>query len=316
VSLTRGVTGPVTRPLTRAITAAGSGGFNPTSLYAAGEQGAFYDSADFAAMFQNSVGDLPVTAVGQPVGLTLDKRLGLVRGAELVVNGTFDSSLTGWTNPDTAPGTSTASGGGALMSNGTTGTARLRQSLAVPASSFELSFTVSGFSGASNATTLSLGNSGAGDATYGSVAITANGTYTRIITGVAAGTLGLAFLVSNISTSGATIDNVSVKQLAGNHATQATAAARPVIALSGASRFRDFDAIDDAMVTTFPNLGTAVTIARSLPGSGASILTAQTIGAGVWSTSTDDCALIIIDRALTALETTNVTAFLNARAGL
>jgi len=47
-------------------------------------------------LFQDAAGTTPVTAVGQPVGLMLDKSKGLVLGPELVTNGGFASNLTGW----------------------------------------------------------------------------------------------------------------------------------------------------------------------------------------------------------------------------
>jgi hypothetical protein len=50
-----------------------AGQFSPASLFAAGEQGAWYDPSDFSTMFQDSAGTTPVTAVEQPVGLILDK---------------------------------------------------------------------------------------------------------------------------------------------------------------------------------------------------------------------------------------------------
>lgn len=43
------------------------------SLFANGEQGFFYDPNDLNTMFQDAAGTVPVTAVGQPVGLVLDK---------------------------------------------------------------------------------------------------------------------------------------------------------------------------------------------------------------------------------------------------
>lgn len=43
------------------------------ALFAAGEQGAWYDPSDWSTLFQDSAGTLPVTAVGQPVGKMLDK---------------------------------------------------------------------------------------------------------------------------------------------------------------------------------------------------------------------------------------------------
>ena len=42
-------------------------------LFAAGEQGAWYDPSDLSTLFQDSAGTVPVTAVEQPVGRILDK---------------------------------------------------------------------------------------------------------------------------------------------------------------------------------------------------------------------------------------------------
>lgn len=47
--------------------------FSPLSLFANGEQGAWYDPSDTTTLFQDSAGTIPVTASGQPVGLMLDK---------------------------------------------------------------------------------------------------------------------------------------------------------------------------------------------------------------------------------------------------
>ena len=49
------------------------GGFNPASLFANGEQGAFYDPSDLRTLFQDEAGTTPVTDPGQTVGLMLDK---------------------------------------------------------------------------------------------------------------------------------------------------------------------------------------------------------------------------------------------------
>ena len=47
--------------------------FDPASLFAAGEQGVWYDPSDFSTLYQDAAGTIPVTAVEQPVGLILDK---------------------------------------------------------------------------------------------------------------------------------------------------------------------------------------------------------------------------------------------------
>ena len=67
------------------------------SLFANNEQGFFYDPNDLSTMYQDAAGTVPVTAVGQPVGLVLDKSKGLVLGGNVfvnTVNGYFDSGST------------------------------------------------------------------------------------------------------------------------------------------------------------------------------------------------------------------------------
>lgn len=68
----RPITGPLVRPLTRRVTEPGFG-WSPRALFANGEQGAWYDPSDLSTLYQDSAGTTPVTAVGQPVGLMLDK---------------------------------------------------------------------------------------------------------------------------------------------------------------------------------------------------------------------------------------------------
>lgn len=55
------------------MAAYGAAVWTPATLFAAGEQGVWYDPSDFSTMFQDSAGSTPVTAVGQPVGRILDK---------------------------------------------------------------------------------------------------------------------------------------------------------------------------------------------------------------------------------------------------
>lgn len=62
--------GKLGRASVRGVVAAA---FSPLSLFATGEQGAWYDPSDLSTLFQDSAGTIPVTADGQPVGLILDK---------------------------------------------------------------------------------------------------------------------------------------------------------------------------------------------------------------------------------------------------
>lgn len=51
----------------------GGGGFQPSTLFATGEQGAWFDPSDITTLFQDDAGTVPVTASGQTVGRMLDK---------------------------------------------------------------------------------------------------------------------------------------------------------------------------------------------------------------------------------------------------
>lgn len=65
---------PLYRPIITAINRQhDSSGYTPASLFAAGEQGAWYDPSDLSTMFQDAAGTTPVTTANQQVGLILDK---------------------------------------------------------------------------------------------------------------------------------------------------------------------------------------------------------------------------------------------------
>lgn len=63
----------ISRSISRAINELEGAAFNPLSLFAAGEQGVWYDPSDMSTLFQDAAGTIPVTAAGQPVGRVLDK---------------------------------------------------------------------------------------------------------------------------------------------------------------------------------------------------------------------------------------------------
>jgi len=56
----------------------------PAGLFANGEQGIWLMPSDMAAQFQDSLGTTPVTAFGQPVGLSLDHSKAMMPGPELI----------------------------------------------------------------------------------------------------------------------------------------------------------------------------------------------------------------------------------------
>ena len=108
-------------------------------------------------------------------------------------------------------------------------------------------------------------------------------------------------------------DNISCKEIAGNHGIAPNDSARPQKTSTGAADWINYDGVDDEVIFYFTSsLGTSCTIARANVGSSPTILTGQTIGT-TYSDSTDNAGLVIIDRALTGPETTDLTAWLTAK---
>ena len=196
--------------------------FSIPSLFASGANGAWYDPSDYSTLFQDSAGTTPVTAVEQPVGLMLDKSQGLVLGSELVTNGDFSGgTTTGW-----VPSSATISvvGGQAELVSTVNGTFQVNQQIAVTAGRFYR------FSATLRRGTcpqpVYVGFNGGG-------AVLTNNTTDTVLTATIAATASPQNL--QIYTTGASIgqtlyfDNISVKELPGNHAFQATSASRPVL---------------------------------------------------------------------------------------
>ena len=116
--------------------------FTPASLFNNGEAGVWYDPSDITTLYQDSLGVTPVTAVGEPVGLMLDKSKGLAQGPELITNGDFATD-SGWSK-----GTGwTISGGQAV---GASANSNLAQSISVSNGSlYKAKFTISSYTSGS-----------------------------------------------------------------------------------------------------------------------------------------------------------------------
>lgn len=206
----------ISRPFTfkknHKITAKNILRYDPRYLFRNNENGVWYDPSDPSTMFQDSTGITPVTAFEQPVGLILDKSKGPVFGNELVTNGGFDidSSWTkglGWT----------ISGGVASITSSASNS-DLRQIFgAVTGKTYLVSFDYI----ANNSFFVWLGTSGGAFASLPA----GTATISRYIVAKDGGD----FLVRAGAGVSLTIDNVSVREVPGNHAYQTTNAARPVL---------------------------------------------------------------------------------------
>ena len=201
------------------------------ALFANGEQGGWYDPSDFSTMFQDAAGSIPVTAVGQSVGLILDKRLGLERGPELVTNGDFSAGGTGWTIM--GAGVSIASGKATWSS--AVANERITQGALSPAKFYEVTYTVSGYvSGAVYPVGSPTPNTG-----------TANGTFKCIVTGATS-----IYMRSGGAGFTGSVDDISYRELPGNHASQVNASNKPILGIDGNGKYYlAFDGVDDSLST-------------------------------------------------------------------
>jgi hypothetical protein len=194
----------------------GAFGFNPASLFAAGEQGWWYDPSNMSTLFQDSAGTTPVTAMEQPVGLQLDLSKGLVLGPELVTNGTFDTDVSGWSNVT------------AIISHSTD------EALVTSAGSFgyvrQFLTTVSGKT--------YIAKCKARRGTTNQAILVIVGGSQSVTTSISATTIQVIFVASSTSTElrlqvanagTAFFDNITVRELPGNHRFQTTSANRPVV---------------------------------------------------------------------------------------
>lgn len=227
----------------------GGGGFTPAALFRNSAVGAWYDPSDLSTLFQDSVGTTAVASDSDPVGLMLDKRLWggrsltqeLSQQTELVSNGTFDTDTTGWTDASTAPATLTWSSGAAVLTADGTNRARARQSFATEVGkTYRLSVELSA------AIDISLGTAPAGGEYFATFANT--GTFVRYFV---ATTTAAHIQVHRVTSGSASFDNVTVKLVPGNHATQATSTARPLYKTAGGLHWIEGDGVDDWLRATF-----------------------------------------------------------------
>ena len=234
-----------------------------------------------ATLFQDSAGTLPVTAVEQPVGLMLDKSKGLVLGSELVTNGTFDSGITGWTN--SADGTQSWNAGVLQYTRGAA-TGRSTQSYSLTAGGgkwYEVTGRCRLVSGSGSASLALVTQGGTTFAASVSVGVS---TFTDVVAyGYAPAGSGsyIVQLVTGGSSGAVTeFDNISVKELPGNHAYQSTSAARPVLSarVNLLTKTQDFS---DAVWTALNGASKTSASSFTMTATNSRIYQSVTLAAGV-----------------------------------
>jgi len=282
-------------------------------LFANGEQGFWYDPSDMGMMFQDAAGTVPVTAVGQAVGLIRDKsgrnnharqttsaarpifRQKPILGSELLVNGDFSNGTTGWTANNAT--LNNVNGELEIVSTGTGPRAQQPITLVV-GKRYLLRFKLRRGT-APNASQVRFGTSaGVSDIlstsslsdVYREIEFTANSSSAVLTIGYGETATGQTSYW----------DNISIRELLGYLTDQ---------------NYIEYDGVDDKLITTLPAQLTGCTVIRSVPNVGTQILTNQTIPA-TYEGKTDHCGLIVINRALTPSETSAITTEFNKRAGV
>jgi hypothetical protein len=196
------------------------------ALFSSGEEGAWYDPSDLTTLYQDANGFTPVTGTGQPVGLMLDKSKGLTLGSELF----SDFATEGlWTD----------NGNGSWSITSAASTTDLRSTtLGVTGKRYRIEITFAVSSGLVAVYPLNT--------TPYSVS---SGQTKVVFTEANYGVISDQLWIRAATGTTATVSNISVKELPGNHATQSTSTARPTLQLSGSSYYLDFDGADDRIST-------------------------------------------------------------------
>ena len=184
----------------------------------------YYTVQPQPVLYQDSAGVTPVTAVEQPVGLMLDKSKGLAPGAELVTNGDFSNGTTGWP----VYGSSTLSVvGGRLQVVASAAYAGTQQTLSVGGANKSVWFNFDAEAGGAQVIVQVY------DSTLGTLlfndSVGVGASVTKSVLFNTQSFSSITILVRSIGASTFFLDNISVKQIAGNHAFQATAGNRPVL---------------------------------------------------------------------------------------
>jgi len=244
--------------------------------FADGTPGLDFDFTDLSMMRQNSAGTtaMPVPGSGvadPPIGLIFDKSKGMALGPELVTNGGFDSD-NGWSKSQPTSGIVVISGGVLRINSADNSYCAVSQeSVFVVGKCYVVEFNVVSISGSIRVRPIS-------QSPY------------EVITSVGKKTIyyvaiGTALYIERQTACDAVIDNISVREVLGNHATQSTDAKRPV--LSG--RYNRIVATEDLSAVTWTKSSTTVesgqlapdgtfTATRLTCGATGSMFTATTLG--------------------------------------
>lgn len=222
--------------------------WSPSRLFVAAGAGAWYDPSDLTTMYKISGGSdetQGLSAVGDTVGMILDKSQGQTLGPELIVNGTFDTDLTGW-SVDGAftmtwnAGVVTVDG----INEGSWFGERFHTTSAVTTDNevYCLSFRARLISGVSALRITENSKILKG--------IVLTGSWQSFDVTFKAKAAGFLNFFSNGSISKFELDDISLKKIAGTHLWQETLSKSPILRKPGDFYYLEFDGTDDYLETT------------------------------------------------------------------
>lgn len=244
------ITDVITPVITKVITSVmsaleflGLASFTPASLFTGGYTGGWYDESDISVLFQNAAGYNAVTASGNPLGLNLDKSLGLTLGAPVTAAGWINASGTFDSLTDLGSGAFTATkstAGGTDVAN-STNTVPL-----VVGEVWEVTLEVASSTMATYGIGLFVTTNARGVSSTGSL----SGTGTKkayIIVQSSAGVDGaLGLFTGHLGTIQVT--SMSIRKLSGIPVYQSTSAQIPQYNDTGGLKSKLFDGVDDNML--------------------------------------------------------------------
>jgi hypothetical protein len=203
------------------------------------------------SLYSDRAGTTATYGPDDQVGVLLDGSEGYALGPELVSNGDFSNGTTGWfAYQGTA---STSNGVGRLTATSTD--ARIGKTTAVTSGkTYKITFSVvSVSSGVLSAGWNTLdANSGLASTTHASC--TAGNSYTVVITATTA-FISFNFKLVGVSGDYFEIDNLSIKEIPGYHATAPSVAGSPTLRLDGNGKwYLDRDTTDDNLPITWPTV--------------------------------------------------------------
>ena len=245
----------------------------------------FYVPANFAGAWTDSAGTDPVNEIADVIGLMTDRSYGGAVGDELVTNGAWTMSGTGVT----------VSGDTVTFASSPLAESCQNTGLVVSGKAYTARLTVSGYSGGGDVSFMVAGNS------IGSF-YSANGTYSQVIVPGASGAIGVR---ARGWTTNAVVSSISVREIIGNRATQATTANKPTVQRPVANNVIRFDSSNDSLSVNLASGGSPFVRSYTRTGT-VSGFTSATTSAFVLGQPTvagrDVCAIVCAPSAITGAD--------------